>query len=90
MWSNWPIGFGEDQNVISVQMTDTKWWQLLIRPFGSDDLKAKEKNLIKEAIMAGPPVLYKCHHFLLFALLNGTAVNCMYIKSDRQKNLRNN
>jgi KRAB domain-containing zinc finger protein len=32
---------------------------LLIRPFGSDDLKAKEKNLNKEAIMAGPPVLYR-------------------------------
>jgi hypothetical protein len=49
------------------------------------NLKAKEKNLIKEAIMAGPTVLYKCHHFLLFALLNGTALNCMYIKSERQK-----
>jgi hypothetical protein len=24
MGSNWPIGFGEDKNVISVQMTDTK------------------------------------------------------------------
>jgi hypothetical protein len=54
------------------------------------NLKAKEKNLIKEAIMAGPPVLYKCHHFLLFALLNGTALNCMYIKSERKKYFRNN
>ena len=61
MWSNWPNGFGEDTNVKSVQMTDAKWYKFLIR-------RSERQNiffLLKKLLWLAPPVLSKCHPFLL-------------------------